>query len=296
MILFEKEIANKNELNEPLVSVAVISYNSAETIIETLVSIKNQTYNNIELIISDDCSSDSTKDLVLSWINDNCERFVRSVFIEEEHNTGVTKNCNRAYKAAKGIFIKDIAADDVLLPNYVQDCIDFLQVNPNVNVLYTKARDFIKVDGDLSSSKQDYSFFDLKTVDEQKNYLINHGVPRVPTPTVIYRLSTIQKLGYFDERIPMWEDGPMTFKLIDSGEVLHLLDKIDVLIRVRDNSLSHSLSVSHMKSQALFFKYYETKYKDKKSKLRFELRRIKMFFYYHSNVTICKKIVTLLEK
>ena len=294
MILFEKEIDNKNELNEPLVSVAVISYNSAETIIETLLSIKNQTYNNIELIISDDCSSDSTKELVLSWINDNFERFVRSVFIEEEHNTGVTKNCNRAYKEANGIYIKDIAADDVLLPDYIQDCVEYFSNNPKVNVLYTKARDFIKVDGDLSSSKQDYSFFDLKTVDEQKNYLINHGVPRVPTPTVIYRLSTIQKLGYFDERIPMWEDGPFTFKLIDNDEFLYLLDKECVLVRYRENSISHSKSISHKKSQALFYYLYSSKYDN--NIIKKVCHKLTMFFKYHSDVMIFNFLDNLLSK
>ena len=43
----------------PLVSVIVISYNSSETVLETLESVKKQTYQNIELIVSDDCSTDN---------------------------------------------------------------------------------------------------------------------------------------------------------------------------------------------------------------------------------------------
>ncbi|NJW55213.1 glycosyltransferase, partial [Salinimicrobium oceani] len=46
--------------SEVLVSVVVVTYNSSEFIIDTLESIKNQTYPNIELIISDDCSGDDT--------------------------------------------------------------------------------------------------------------------------------------------------------------------------------------------------------------------------------------------
>ena len=44
----------------PLVTIAVVTYNSSQTILETLESVKEQTYKNIELIISDDCSSDNT--------------------------------------------------------------------------------------------------------------------------------------------------------------------------------------------------------------------------------------------
>ena len=50
-------------INNPLVSVVVITYNSASTIIETLDSIREQSYKNIELIISDDCSKDNTVDI-----------------------------------------------------------------------------------------------------------------------------------------------------------------------------------------------------------------------------------------
>lgn len=65
-----------------LVSICVLTYNSSEYIIETLDSIKNQNYQNIELIISDDCSFDNTVILCTQWINLNRDRFVRVELIE----------------------------------------------------------------------------------------------------------------------------------------------------------------------------------------------------------------------
>jgi len=50
-----------------LVSVVVVTYNSSKYVEETLESIKNQTYPNIELIVTDDCSTDSTVDIVMNW-------------------------------------------------------------------------------------------------------------------------------------------------------------------------------------------------------------------------------------
>lgn len=79
-----------------LVSIPVITYNSAKTVIETLDSIKAQTYPNIELIISDDCSTDDTVQLCREWIEKNGERFERTELISVTKNTGVSGNNNRA--------------------------------------------------------------------------------------------------------------------------------------------------------------------------------------------------------
>ena len=58
-------------IKKPLVSIIVITYNSAKYVLETLESAKNQTYQNIELIISDDCSIDNTVDICTRWLNEN---------------------------------------------------------------------------------------------------------------------------------------------------------------------------------------------------------------------------------
>ena len=114
----------------PLVSVPVITYNSAKTVIETLDSIKAQTYQNLELIVSDDCSTDNTVEVCQKWIEENKSRFVRTEVVTVEKNTGVAGNLNRAEAACRGEWIKPIAGDDVLLPNCIQDCIDYVAEHP----------------------------------------------------------------------------------------------------------------------------------------------------------------------
>ena len=64
-------------MNGPLITVAIVTYNSSEFIVETLESIKSQTYHNIELIISDDCSTDTTVELCSNWIKENATHFVK---------------------------------------------------------------------------------------------------------------------------------------------------------------------------------------------------------------------------
>lgn len=105
---------------KPTVTVSVTTYNSAKYVAETLESIKNQSYPNLILQISDDCSTDNTIDICKSWINKNKDRFVKTKIIVPESNTGVTGNCNRAWDACETRYFKGIAGDDLLLPYCIE--------------------------------------------------------------------------------------------------------------------------------------------------------------------------------
>src|SRR5690606_22852216 len=98
-------------MENPLVSIIVITYNSSKYVLETLESARAQTYQNIELIISDDGSKDATVQICRDWLKENSDRFVHSQLLTVEHNTGIPANCNRGVKASKGEWIKLIAGD-----------------------------------------------------------------------------------------------------------------------------------------------------------------------------------------
>ena len=83
---------------DALISIVVITYNNSNYIEETLESIKSQTYNNIELIVSDDCSTDKTVEITEEWIDKNRDRFANVKLITTPVNTGISKNCNRGLR------------------------------------------------------------------------------------------------------------------------------------------------------------------------------------------------------
>ena len=85
-----------------LVSVIVYTYHSSETIIETLNSIKEQTYPMIELIVSDDASVDGTVDKVKHWIQKNQKRFVRCEVFVNLHNMGISRHFFKAIAYVQG--------------------------------------------------------------------------------------------------------------------------------------------------------------------------------------------------
>ena len=130
----------------PLVSVAVITYNSSNTVIETLDSIFAQTYPDLELIISDDCSSDNTVAVCRQWIAEHKTRFVYTTIIESPVNTGISANLNRAEDACKGNWVKGIAGDDLLLPECIETYMQYVGDRDDLPCVFSRVQCFSAID------------------------------------------------------------------------------------------------------------------------------------------------------
>lgn len=244
-------------MEQPLVSVSVITYNSAKTIIETLESIKAQTYQNLELIVSDDCSTDNTVEVCRKWVEQNKDRFVRTELITTDKNTGVSGNCNRAEAACQGEWVKGIAGDDMLLPTCVQDCIDYVTEHPETIYLFGKQKAFGASEERCEEINDvfDYTFFDLGQ-EQQLHRLVFEG-NCVPATTVFYNRIKAQEIGIKnDERIPLLEDWPKWINLLRAGVKLHFIDKDLVKYRVGGISTGKCASLNMYRSGRLFDFYY----------------------------------------
>ena len=83
-------------MKSPLISIAIIAYNQSEKIEDTIQSVINQTYKNIELIVIDDCSTDNTFSVVESLLPKIKDRFVRVKLLRNKKNIGnIPYNINR---------------------------------------------------------------------------------------------------------------------------------------------------------------------------------------------------------
>lgn len=101
--------------HSPLVSVICLCYNHEKYVEESLESVINQSYTNIELIIIDDCSTDNSKKVIEKWLL----KHPTITFISNKRNLGNTTSFNKAVKFSKGEYIIDLATDDILL----KDCV-----------------------------------------------------------------------------------------------------------------------------------------------------------------------------
>ena len=191
---------------QPLVSVNVLMYNSSKYILETLESIKAQTYPNIELIMSDDKSTDNTVQICEKWISKNKDRFASYQILVPNHNTGQSGNYNRAFRAATGKWIKEIDGDDLLLPNCLTDLMEFVDANPEAMYVFGKMRCFIKKNKKCSKQYAvDYAFF-KKNIYEQIDQLLFEG-NCLHSPCSFYNRQYMLDIDFScDERIPMMRE------------------------------------------------------------------------------------------
>lgn len=227
-----------SENHNPLVSVTVITYNSSKFVLETLESVKAQTYENIELIISDDCSTDNTVEICSDWLKNNKDRFVESHIVTSPVNTGIPANKNRAIKMCKGEWLKSIAGDDVLLPNNITQNIKFSTANNCIFVI--SKLQFFNEKGSVqkeSNKKELVHFFSKETVrDKYKSYLRSSIF--LNSPSFFYTRELYELNSGFDEDFRLLEDKPFILSTLRNGVDICFLNKNTVKYRLSDSSIS----------------------------------------------------------
>lgn len=108
-----------------LVSVVIPTYNQEEFITETLNSVINQTYKNLEIIISDDCSKDNTIKIIKEFAVKDAR--IKTFFSKE--NKGIPSNFNRAFDNCTGEFVAFFSGDDLMHPTKIEKQVQFLHKN-----------------------------------------------------------------------------------------------------------------------------------------------------------------------
>lgn len=245
------------ENRQPLVSVNVLMYNSSKYILETLESIKAQTYQNIELIMSDDKSTDNTVQICEKWIAKNKDRFASYQILVPDHNTGQSGNYNRAFRAATGEWIKEIDGDDLLLPNCLTDLVEYVNANPEAKYVFGKAICFAKKTKNTIANSFDYSFFSKKNNDQLDQLLFKSNC--VCSAGSFYNRRYMYDIDFtHDERIPNIEDTPKWINLLRKNVRFFFLDKEIVLYRFYSGiSTQRRLSLRYYKNLALFRRLYQ---------------------------------------
>lgn len=224
-----------------LVSAVVVTYNSADTVIETLDSIYNQTYPRIELIVSDDYSTDNTREIVRDWCKTHRQRFERVLIRNPKKNLGVTQNCNHAIAQANGKWIAEMAGDDILLDECIKEKIEYA-LNNNCEMVMSRIEPFgcegKNINNIRARCKRAYRMLG-ESVEEQYDKVIEVCLVFGPMGG-FFQKDFFEKWGKYDESYPSIEDYPFYFKLITNGYQMPFLDKTLVKYRVNDDSLSQS--------------------------------------------------------
>ncbi len=112
-------------MQKDLVSIITPTYNCAKYIVETIRSVQAQTYDDWEMIIADDCSTDNTKEVIEPYL----EKDKRIKYICNEKNSGAAVSRNNALKESKGRWIAFLDSDDLWSPDKLEKQIRFMARN-----------------------------------------------------------------------------------------------------------------------------------------------------------------------
>ena len=207
--------------NNPLVSVIIPAYNHEKYVQETIKSIINQTYQNIELIIVDDGSKDNTWQKIQE-MREECEKRFSRVVFETKQNEGTCKTLNRLINLTNGEYIYLIASDDISKPYAIEKEIEFLSNNTdyalvvgeneiidkegkkcywdiNRNTIYDIKKAYYTGLGDFLSKFRKFNFNSDRFGLYEELYLNENHVPN----GYLIRKSIFKKTGLFTTKAPL---------------------------------------------------------------------------------------------
>lgn len=121
----------------PTVSVGMPVYNGERYLAAALESLVDQNFDDLEIIVSDNCSTDATETIARSFAS----RDPRVRYVRNSRNIGAAPNFNQAFALSAGRYFKWAAHDDVCLPDFVGRCVEALEADPDAVLAYPSPLD-----------------------------------------------------------------------------------------------------------------------------------------------------------
>lgn len=223
------ELSNKKELvikrvikdnTQPLVSIITPSFNQGKYIEKTILSLINQDYPNIELILMDGASTDDTIKIIEKYNN-----FFKCWVSEPDK--GQSHAINKGLKLAQGKYVTWLCSDDILFPSAISLMVNALENNPDYSLVYGGG---VFIDENDKIIKK-FSFTDM-TLEK----LLYHKHSTIAQPSTLIRMESLKKVGLLDESLSYCMDYDLWIRLIKIGKFLNLGDVIISGYRLHNNS------------------------------------------------------------
>lgn len=225
---------------KPLVSLILLSYNQEKYIESAVTSVLNQDYENIEIIISDDCSTDRT----FKIISETVKLFPKTkdvILNKNKTNMGLTAHLNKVLQMSNGEIIVLAAGDDISFPNRVSQSVNILIRNKNVTFVSFN-EETIDSDGNKLSEGKRVNFQGIRTYTLQ-DYIKGVKIP-FSGASRAFKRSLYDCFGDLDPKCPT-EDTPYILRGLILGEAAISSD-IAIKYRRHAKNLSNPLSIANM--------------------------------------------------
>ncbi|MDD3223505.1 MAG: glycosyltransferase [Clostridium sp.] len=239
-----------------MISIIILSCNNFKYYKKCFDSVFSQDYRSIQIIVSDDCSKDFDREIILNYINENKNENIKSVIINtNEKNIGIVKNYNKAISLSSGKYIFYLAIDDVFHDNDVlSDVVNFFEKTNYL--IFTGYKDVYDetLTNYIKTLPRPIEVELLKSDDPKilyENLCKGSFISGSNTP---FSRELIDKYGYLDEKYFYLEDYPRYLKLTRLGCKIGFYDR--KLIKYRMGGVTTTGKINDYLRKDLFLTAY----------------------------------------
>jgi glycosyltransferase involved in cell wall biosynthesis len=222
-----------HKMMQKKVSVCIPSYNAARFIGETITSVLDSEYRNIEIIISDDASTDDTAKIIESLQ----DRRIR--FCQNGRNEGPVRNWNRAVTQATGEYVSLLNHDDLYGPFWILFAVHQLEKNPHIGWVATAHRTIDTWGRPVALTSRfhttgeipkDVAFLEIATLD---------GLG----PGFVARRKILEEVGYYDEEAGPHADNDLFLRLAAKYPLFYCASWPHTSWRLHQHNLTHRVGI-----------------------------------------------------
>lgn len=247
---------------KPLVSVCIPTYNGGKYLKEALESLEQQSYQDIEVIISDDRSTDSTLEIVEEFKRRS--RFTVKIFNHDP--SGIGANWNNCLNYSQGNYIKFLFQDDILLPDCIEEMVSAMQINEEI-ALVACQRKIIPEDSpevwqrewisrysnlqlNLDLPDHEVFFLDRRILGHPE--FVKDPFNKIGEPTaVLFKRSLLDEIGLFREDLHIILDVEFYYRVLKNHKIA-ILNKELVKFRLHNEQASKTEVGRHLNEQKIF--------------------------------------------
>ncbi|MHA1357606.1 MAG: glycosyltransferase [Candidatus Helarchaeota archaeon] len=268
------------ESEKPLVSVIIPTYNRRELLSRAIKSVLRQSYQEFELIIVDDGSSDGTQEVIQQFSDP------RIKYMKLEENQGQPAALNRGIRASQGTYVAFLDDDDELLSSMLESGVKIInQASENTGFVVGRG---------LKVRQGKVTFFNEKEVDRKNLFKAQLQYCAVPLAGAIIKRSCFEKVGYLNEKLILGNDWEFMLRLLREFDYIYLDQTIYIAHYDDLSNITHicqnAAGIHHrLKTYGTILRIYHKELKENKRILAKYYFRIAQILYFYKKFRRAKR-------
>lgn len=265
---------------QPLVSVFMPCYNQESLVSFSIEAVLEQDYDNIEIVIVDDCSTDNTWQVVKQYADQNPDKIKA---YRNKINLGITKNQNKVLSLCSGEYISFYAGDDIYIQGKISAQVELMEENKDLIACYHDVEVF---DSETNSTIRYWNHGEnsqpaiIGTSEHLAKKMIEGGTGFLSALTIMIKKEFVPVAGY-DERVLIASDWLMWVEFFASNQGrVEFIPKVYARYRKHENNITNSCSDYAIEDNSVSLALIESKY----PKLIASVRKAKAKQHYRRSI------------